>query len=91
MFDKPILSHPEAELSHGGVMHEGRVSMVLGLPGMPAAAEDVMTSRDFRFSRGDRRPAAPAECFVQRRALISSAAASSASSDFGRRLRHQFR
>jgi dihydroorotase len=51
MFDKPILSHPEtAELSQGGVMHEGRVSMVLGLPGMPAAAEDVMTSRDIRLA-----------------------------------------
>ena len=47
MFERPILSHPEArELSHGGVMHEGRVSMVLGLTGMPAVAEDVMTSRD---------------------------------------------
>ncbi len=51
MFDKPILSHPEAaELSQGGVMHEGRVSMVLGLPSMPAAAEDVMTSRDIRLA-----------------------------------------
>src|SRR5439155_14331263 len=50
MFDKAILSHPEAcELSQGGVMHEGRVSMVLGLTGMPAAAEDVMTSRDIRL------------------------------------------
>ena len=51
MFDKPILSHPEAaELSQGGLMHEGRVSMVLGLPSMPAAAEDVMTSRDIRLA-----------------------------------------
>lgn len=51
MFDKPILSHPEdCELSHGGVMHEGRVSTVLGLTGMPAAAEDVMTSRDIRLA-----------------------------------------
>ena len=51
MFDKPILSHPEvAELSQGGVMHEGRVSMVLGLTGMPAAAEDVRTSRDIRLA-----------------------------------------
>jgi dihydroorotase len=51
MFDKPILSHPEApELSRGGVMHEGRVSTILGLPGMPAAAEDVMTSRDIRLA-----------------------------------------
>lgn len=51
MFDKPILSHPEApELSRGGVMHEGRVSTILGLTGMPAAAEDVMTSRDIRLA-----------------------------------------
>ena len=51
MFDKPILNHPEVrELTHGGVMHEGRVSLVLGLAGMPAAAEDVMTSRDIRLA-----------------------------------------
>ncbi len=51
MFDAPILSHPEvADLSHDGVMHEGRTSMVLGLAGMPAAAEDVMTSRDIRLA-----------------------------------------
>ena len=51
MFDKPILSHPEVrELSSGGLMHEGRVSMVLGLPGMPTAAEDVMASRDIRLA-----------------------------------------
>lgn len=47
MFDKPIINHAEVlELTHGGVMHEGLVSMVLGLPGMPAVAEDVMVSRD---------------------------------------------
>src|ERR1700727_752429 len=39
MFDKPILNHAEVrELTRGGVMHEGLVSLVLGLPGMPAAA-----------------------------------------------------
>lgn len=47
MFDKPILNHAEVrELTPGGVMHEGLVSLVLGLPGMPAEAEDVMTGRD---------------------------------------------
>jgi dihydroorotase len=47
MFDRPVLAHEEVlELSHGGVMHEGLVSLVLGLPGMPAAAEDVMIGRD---------------------------------------------
>ena len=51
MFDKPILNHAEVrELTTGGVMHEGLVSMVLGLPGMPAEAEDVMTSRDIALA-----------------------------------------
>lgn len=51
MFDTPILNHPEVlELSHDGIMHEGVTSTVLGLPGMPADAEDVMTSRDLRLA-----------------------------------------
>lgn len=51
MFDKPILSHSEdLSLTKGGVMHEGAVSMQLGLPGMPAAAEDVMISRDITLA-----------------------------------------
>ena len=46
MFDKPILNHAEVrELTQGGVMHEGLVSMMLGLAGMPSVAEDVMTGR----------------------------------------------
>ena len=51
MFDKPILAHEEVlELSHGGVMHEGLVSLVLGLTGMPAAAEEVMIGRDIALA-----------------------------------------
>ncbi len=51
MFDKPILNHAEdRELTQGGVMHEGLVSLVLGLPGMPAVAEDVMTARDIALA-----------------------------------------
>ena len=48
MFDKPILNHAEVmELTRGGgMMHEGIVSLLLGLPGMPSAAEDVMIGRD---------------------------------------------
>ncbi len=50
MFDKPIFNHCEVpELSRGGVMHEGRTSLVLGLAGMPSDAEDVMTGRDIRL------------------------------------------
>jgi dihydroorotase len=51
MFGRPILNHPEVlDLSRGGVMHEATTSMVLGLAGMPAEAEDVMTSRDLRLA-----------------------------------------
>jgi len=47
MFKKPIIAHCEdKDLSEEGVIHEGFVSTVLGLPGMPAAAEEVMVSRD---------------------------------------------
>ena len=51
MFDKPFLAHEEVlELTAGGVMHEGLVSMVLGLKGMPAAGEDVMIGRDIALA-----------------------------------------
>lgn len=50
-FNIPVMNHPEvAELTRGGVMHEGLHSMILGLSGMPAEAEDVMTSRDLRLA-----------------------------------------
>jgi dihydroorotase len=51
MFDTPVLNHAETrELTEHGVMHEGLVSLSLGLSGMPAAAEDVMTSRDITLA-----------------------------------------
>ena len=51
MFDRPVLNRPEiAEISHGGIMHEGTVSLVLGLAGLPAEAEDMMTARDLRLA-----------------------------------------
>jgi dihydroorotase len=51
MFDAPILAHEEVlELSRGGVMHEGLVSMILGLTGMPKAAEEVMIGRDIALA-----------------------------------------
>lgn len=51
MFDKPILCHEEsAPLAKGGVMHEGLVSTVLGLRGIPAEAEDVMVTRDLALA-----------------------------------------
>lgn len=46
-FDLPVIDHCEDKsLSSGGVMHEGRVSLLLGLKGMPALAEDIDAVRD---------------------------------------------
>jgi dihydroorotase len=46
-FGAPIISHAEDhELSRGTAMHEGVVSTELGVPGAPAAAEDIMVARD---------------------------------------------
>jgi dihydroorotase len=51
MFDKPIINYAAVlEKNSVGVMHEGMVSLVLGLSPMPAAAEDVMTSRDIALA-----------------------------------------
>ena len=51
MFDKPILSHPEVtSLTKNGVMHEGMVSLLLGLRGMPVAAEDVAVAQDITLA-----------------------------------------
>jgi len=46
-FGAPVISHAEDDhLSHGTAMNEGAVSTELGIPGAPAAAEDVMVARD---------------------------------------------
>lgn len=47
MLGLPIISHCEDKsLAAEGVMHEGYYSTVLGLKGIPAAAEEVMVARD---------------------------------------------
>ncbi|MDX6403139.1 MAG: dihydroorotase [Blastocatellia bacterium] len=46
-FDLPVIDHCEDKsLARGGVMHEGHWSLVLGLRGMPAAAEEVDAERN---------------------------------------------
>ncbi|OAI43817.1 dihydroorotase [Nitrospira sp. SCGC AG-212-E16] len=46
-FDVPVVDHCEdLHLAEGGCMNEGTISTELGLPGMPAAAEDVMVARN---------------------------------------------
>jgi dihydroorotase len=43
----PVVQHAEdLSLSGPGVMHDGDVSAVLGMPGIPGSAEDVMVARD---------------------------------------------
>jgi dihydroorotase len=51
-FDLPVVDHcQDPSLSAGGVMHEGRWSLILGLRGMPAAAEEVDAVRDCVLAR----------------------------------------
>jgi dihydroorotase len=51
MFDKCILSHAEdLDLTRGGVMHEGLVSLRLGVRGMPALAEELHVFRDIELA-----------------------------------------
>lgn len=46
-FDLTVVDHcQDPALSAGGVMHEGRWSLILGLRGIPAAAEEVDVVRD---------------------------------------------
>lgn len=50
-FKVPVIDHCEdLTLSYGGVMHEGTVSTMLGLKGVPAAAETVMVGRDIALA-----------------------------------------
>lgn len=47
----PVIVHAEdCHLRGGGVINEGAVSTKLGLPGNPAAAEEIMVARDLRLA-----------------------------------------
>jgi dihydroorotase len=51
-FGLPLASHCEVkELSHGGCMHEGKVSYSLGLQGIPACSEEICIERDIRLAQ----------------------------------------
>lgn len=50
-FDLTVVDHCEDKsLSNKGVMHEGKMSLLLGLKGMPALAEDIDAMRDVLLS-----------------------------------------
>jgi dihydroorotase len=51
-FGVPVISHCEdLDLRGPGVMHEGRISLELGLRGIPAAVEEVMIFRDLALTQ----------------------------------------
>jgi len=50
-FDTTVIAHCEDEsLAGSGVVNEGVVSTMLGLPGWPAQAEELMVDRDVRLA-----------------------------------------
>lgn len=51
MFDTVLMQHCEDEKLGGGAMHAGVVSTSLGLPGVPAEAEQLMIARDLLLNR----------------------------------------
>jgi dihydroorotase len=51
MFDAVIMQHCEEPTLSGGCMHAGLASTVLGLPGIPAEAEQLMIGRDLMLNR----------------------------------------
>ncbi len=51
MVGMPFLSHCEDEqLAEGGVMNEGYMATLMGLPGIPKAAEEVRIDRNIRLA-----------------------------------------
>src|SRR5258707_265188 len=52
MLGIPVIAHEEdANLSDGGVMHEGYFSTLLGRGGIPAASEETLVARDVILAR----------------------------------------
>jgi len=50
MLNAVIIEHcEEPTLTNGGVMHEGRVSAALGLPGWPSIGEEIAVERNLRL------------------------------------------
>jgi dihydroorotase len=51
MLDAVLMQHCEEPTLAGGAMHAGVVSTALGLPGIPAEAEQLMIARDLLLNR----------------------------------------
>lgn len=49
--DRPVMVHCEDKALAAGAMHEGNVSRRLGIPGIPAEAEEIVIARDLMLAR----------------------------------------
>jgi dihydroorotase len=47
----PVMVHCEDKALAAGAMHEGEVSRALGIPGIPAEAEEIIIARDLMLAR----------------------------------------
>jgi dihydroorotase len=56
MFEVVLMQHCEEPTLSGGAMHAGLVATTLGLPGIPAEAEQLMIGRDLLLNRSIRCP-----------------------------------
>jgi len=51
MFDTVLMQHCEEPSLSGGAMHAGQISTILGMPALPAEAEQLMIARDLLLNR----------------------------------------
>ncbi|MBP1748169.1 MAG: dihydroorotase, multifunctional complex type [Deltaproteobacteria bacterium] len=51
IFKLPVISHCEDDTLSGGCIHEGTASLLNGLEGIPAIAEEIMVERDIALAR----------------------------------------
>ncbi len=55
LIDALIIDHCEdRHLSAGGIMHEGKYSIKIGIKGIPASAEEIMVARDIILAKESR-------------------------------------
>jgi dihydroorotase len=47
---RPVIVHCEDKPLASGAMHEGEISRTLGIPGIPAAAEEIIIARDLMLA-----------------------------------------
>lgn len=48
--DRPVIVHCEDWLLTGGALNEGAISRALGIPGIPAVAEEIIIARDLALA-----------------------------------------